>query len=155
MFDRKYYVDLVENRYFGNVAKEDIKAACSCFTSDSQVVIYHGDNQVRRFYGTPKEGEAALEVFYDHLLGNYDAAFDGFEHTIDLESARCAANFTVTLSPKIGSDYEDVGRLTLNNSNFFRCRDGKIFFMVIYYANPTLGSKIGVQANSPTGFPKA
>jgi hypothetical protein len=155
MFSREYYVDLVERKYFGNVEAQDIKAACSCFTNDAKVIIYHGDNEVRRYYGTPGKGEAGLEVFYDHLLGNYDAEFNDFEHTVDLDSERCASNFVVTLTPKIGSDYEESGILTLNNSNFFRCKEGKIFYMVIYYANPTLGAKIGVNANSPTGFPKS
>ena len=50
-YDRAYYVKLVEEGYFGNVMKEDIPAACACFTDDAEVVIYHGDNTVRRFYG--------------------------------------------------------------------------------------------------------
>ncbi len=153
-FDRAYYIKLVEEDYFGNVMREDIPAACACFTVDSEVVIYHGDNEVRRFYGTPKDDQLPLEAFYDHLLGNYDAKFEHFEHTVDVEHQRCAANFLVTLTPKPGSDYEATGTLTLNNSNFFRCRDGKIYFMVIYYANPTLGAKLGTQTLSPTGFPK-
>lgn len=153
-FDRAYYIKLVEQEYFGNVMREDIAAACACFTDDSQVVIYHGDNEVRRFYGTPEEGQLPMEAFYDHLLGNYDAKFEHFEHTVDVEEQRCSANFLVTLTPKPGSDYEETGTLTLNNSNFFRCRDGKIYFMIIYYANPTLGAKLGTQTQSPTGFPK-
>ena len=153
-FDRDYYVKLVEDNYFGNVMKEDIPAAVAAFTDDAQVVIYHGDNAVRRFYGNPTGNQLPLEAFYDHLLSNYDALFEGFEHTIDVESQRCAANFTVTLTPKPGSAYEEMGTLTLNNSNFFRCRDGKIYYMVIYYANPTLGAKLGTQTASPTGFPK-
>ena len=154
-YDRDYYVKLVEEDYFGNVMKEDIAAACACFTADSEVVIYHGDNEVRRFFGSAEGEQLPLEAFYDHLLGNYDAFFEHFEHTVDVESQRCAANFLVTLTPKPGSDHEKTGALTLNNSNFFRCRDGKIYYMVIYYANPTLGSKLGTQTASPTGFPKA
>ena len=154
-FGREYYVKLVEEGYFGNVMKEDIAAACECFTNDSEVVIYHGDNEVRRFYGSPQGDQLPLEAFYTHLLGNYDALFEHFEHTIDVEAHRCAANFLVTLTPKAGSAYEATGPLTLNNSNFFRCREGKIYYMVIYYANPTLGAKLGNQTTSPTGFPKS
>lgn len=152
--NRDYCVKLVEEDYFGNVMKEDIAAAVACFTEDSEVVIYHGDNPVRRFHGSPTGDQLPLEAFYDHLLGNYDALFEDFEHTIDLDTGRCASNFIVTLTPKAGSAYEETGTLTLNNSNFFRCRDGKIFYMVIYYANPTLGEKLGVQSSTPTGFPK-
>ena len=153
-FDRNYYIDLIENDYFGNVSKEDIKSACDCFTGDSEVIIYHGDNPVRLFYKVPGHGRDSLEVFYEHLVGNYDASFSNFLHTIDLDEQRCASNFLVTLSPKPDSEYRDIGTLTLNNSNFFRFNKGKIFYMIIYYANPTLGKLLGQVNQSPTGFPK-
>lgn len=153
-FDRQYYIELIENDYFGNVSHEDIKAACSCFSDNSKVTIYHGDNPVRFFYKNPSDGQDSLEVFYDHLVGNYDASFNNFVHTIDLDEQRCASNFLVTLSPKPDSEYRDIGTLTLNNSNFFRFSNGKIFYMIIYYANPTLGKLLGQVNQSPTGFPK-
>ena len=59
-FDDAYYADLVERRYFGNVAAGEIDAAVDCFTLDARVTIFHGDNPVRRFarpesadYGAP------------------------------------------------------------------------------------------------------
>ena len=154
-YDRDYYINLIEDSYFGNVSREDISSACDCFADNSQVVIYHGDNPVRTFYKNPDVSQQSLEVFYDHLLGNYDASFYDFVHTIDLDEKRCASNFLVTLSPKPNSEYLNTGTLTLNNSNFFRLEDGKIFYMIIYYANPTLGKMLGNTNNSPTGFPKS
>jgi hypothetical protein len=153
-FDREYYINLIEESYFGNVSKEDITGACDCFTDDSKVVIYHGDNPVRLFYKEPKGNQQPLEVFYDHLLGNYNAKFQDFVHTIDLSDEKCASNFLVTLSPKPNSEYLSTGVLTLNNSNFFRLDNGKINYMIIYYANPTLGDLLGNTNDSPTGFPK-
>lgn len=150
-----YYVDLMEKGYFGNVMKEDIPAAIGCFTEDSRVTIYHGDNAIRYFYGDPGEGQLPLAAFYDHLLGNYDVHFENFSHYVDVDNERCASHFTVTLAPKSGSAYEETGTLTLNNCNFFKCIDGKIADMIIYYANPTLGSIMGVETSSPTGFPRS
>ena len=41
-----------------------------------------------------------------------------------------------------------------NNCNFFWFRGGKIAGMIIYYANPTLGKKLGLKPKMPTAFPK-
>ncbi|MBT8447289.1 MAG: hypothetical protein KJO38_09085, partial [Gammaproteobacteria bacterium] len=97
-FDDAYYTDLVERRYFGNVAAGEIDAAVACFTADARVTIYHGDNPVRRFacpeaadYGPP------LPTFYEHLCGNFRASFAGFTHYIDIPGERIASTFTVTL----------------------------------------------------------
>lgn len=153
-FSRDYYINLIEDSYFGNVTRADISSACGCFTDSSEIVIYHGDNPVRRFYKNPSNNEDSLEVFYNHLVGNYNALFEDFVHTIDLECEKVASNFIVTLKPKQDSVYLSSGTLTLNNSNFFRFKNGKINYMIIYYANPTLGSMLNNSNNGPTGFPK-
>jgi len=146
---RDYYVTLVEDDYFGSVAREDIAAAMACFTPDAKVTIYHGDAPARRFAVAPEAGESPLRDFYDHLLANYAPRFSGFDHFVDVESGRCAATFDVALAPKPGSAYLDSGERRLKNCNFFHCRDGKIRDMIIYYADP------GAEAGMPTGFPKA
>ena len=136
-FDRNYYVRLVEQEYFGSVMQEDMAAVIACFTNDAEFVIYNGDNEVRRSYGSPKGDQVPLETFYDQLFANYNILVEEFEHTIDVDAERCASNFTVTLKPKDGSEYEDTGTLVFSNSNFFRCRKGKIHFMTVYFANQT------------------
>jgi ketosteroid isomerase-like protein len=142
------YVRLVEEEYFGSVARQDKAAILACFTADAKVTIYHGDNQPRRFGG---DG-SPLGDFFDHLLGNYDPEFSEFVHFVDVPQERCAAYFQVRLVPKAESPYVPVGVLTLRNCNFFLCRDGKIRDMTIYYANP---GTAGAAAPMPTGFPKA
>ncbi len=147
--DTDFYVTLVENAYFASVGREDIAAALDCFTPDAKVTIYHGDAPARRFAVEPGAGESPLREFYDHLLANYVASFSGFRHFVDVPGERCAATFDVTLAPKPGSAYLDAGTRRLKNCNFFHCRDGKIFDMIIYYADP------GADAGAPTGFPKS
>jgi hypothetical protein len=151
---RDHYIKLVEKDYFGNVMAEDIVAVVACFTPDAEITIYHGDNPIRRFYGQPTTDQQPLRAFWDHLCGNYTAHFGNFTHIVDDAYECCAATFIVTLTPKPNSAYLATGTLTLNNCNYFWCRDGKIHRMTIYYANPTLGAKLGLNSVGPTGFPK-
>lgn len=146
---RDDYVKLVEVEYFGNVTKNNIPAILECFTLDARVTIYHGDAVARRFAGRPAAGESPLRDFFDHLLANYNAGFANFHHYVDPPEQRCAAHFDVTLEPKAGSAYLSAGTRHLKNCNFFKCQDGKIHDMVLYYAHP------GADPTGPTGYPKA
>jgi hypothetical protein len=152
--NRAHYIKLVEHNYFGNVAAADIAAVLQCFTPDAEITIYHGDNPIRFFYGQPKGDQLPLRAFWDHLCANYVGHFGQFTHIVDEANECCAATFIVTLTPKPNSAYLATGTLTLNNCNYFWCRDGKIARMTIYYANPTLGAKMGAASVGPTGFPK-
>lgn len=147
---RANYVALVEDRYFGNVARERLAAVVDCFTADAEIVIRHGDNPTRVMKANPRSGEAHISEFWKHLNANYQASFDHFQHVIDLDANRCAATFQVTLAPKPGSAYAASGTLTLENCNFFWLENGKIARMVVYYANPDSG---GTSTAKPTGYP--
>ena len=151
---RDDYVDLVEERYFGNVSREDIAAALACFTDDARVTIYHGDAAPRLFAVSPGAGETPLARFFEHLLSNYEARFTEFVHYVDEAGERCAAMFLVTLTPRPGSPYRDAGVQRLRNCNFFRCRGGLIHEMTIYYSNPVTASGRDAHGTRPTGFPQ-
>ena len=150
-FDDAYYADLVERRYFGNVAAGEIAAAVDCFTLDARVTIYHGDNPVRRF-ARPESADygAPLPTFFEHLCGNFTPRFEGFTHYIDIPHQRIASTFTVTLEPMTESPYFNAGTQTLNNCNFFLCSGGLVREMTIYYANPSAQASAG---RTPTGYP--
>jgi ketosteroid isomerase-like protein len=148
----EHYIKLVEQDYFGNVARQDVAGILACFTEDARVTIYHGDNEPRRFSGAADDGAAPLRSFFDHLLANYDPHFEDFSHFVDAENDRCAAYFKVRLTPKPDSPYVASGVLNLCNCNFFLYRDGKIHDMTLYYANPEAAKMAGP---APTGFPKA
>ena len=152
---RDDYVDLVERRYFGSVTRADIPAVVDCFTEDAAVTIYHGDAAPRRFKAAPAAGETPLPRFFEHLLANYEAEFTEFVHYVDEGNERCAATFLVTLTPKPDSAYRDAGVQRLRNCNFFRCRDGLIHEMTIYYSNPSTAGGADAHGSRPTGFPQA
>lgn len=149
---RAYCIELVENRYFGNVRRERLADVLDCFTADAVIVIRHGDHPTRVMKASPGPGESHISEFWRHLNANYSACFEDFEHFIDLDAARCAATFRVTLAPKPGSAYAARGTLTLHNCNFFWLDDGRIARMVVYYANPDTG---GPAEGKPTGYPPA
>lgn len=136
-FDRDDYITLVEQNYFGSVMKEDLAGVVPCFTDDCEVVICKGDETPRRSCGSATVGQNPLAAFYEQLFIDYETVVEDFERTIDVSAHRCASNFTVTFTPKPGAAHEDVGPLRYTNSNFFRCRDGKIHAMIVYFANPT------------------
>jgi hypothetical protein len=152
---RERLIRLMRDDYFGSVMREDYPGAASCFTDDSHITIFHGDNPKRRFTKLPEEGPTSYRHFWGHIFDNYRARFTDFRFVVDLPESCAAATFLVTMDPKLTSAYRETGVLTLNNCNFFWFRDGLISEMIIYYANPTLGARLGLKAGAPTAFPQA
>ncbi len=146
--DRGFFIDLVENRYFGSVTRRDRAGVLDCFTADARIIIRHGDAPERHFFAAPSGDQLPLTAFFDHLWSKFDAAFTAFEHVIDVEAGRCAATFLATLTPHETSPVRDQGPQRLRNCNFFHCLDGRIETMIIYYAQP------GAEAGRPTGYPQ-
>jgi len=151
---RADYVRVIEKKYFGSVMKHDYQKVIDNFTDDARVTIFHGDNPLQVFYKNPKRGKQSFKVFYGHLFDNYIVDFGKYNTVVDVAKKKAAATFTPHLKPKKGSAYRKTGDLHLNNCNFFWFRGDKIEDMIIYYANPTLGKKLGLDPKMPTAFPK-
>jgi ketosteroid isomerase-like protein len=146
---RDAYVELVEEHYFGNVSRGDIEAVVRCFRPDAQVVIYHGDAAPRRYrVGATGPGEP-IRDWYRHLVGSFEPRFTEFEHYVDVAAERVASTFLVTLTPRARAAAPEHGVQRLRNCNFFRCANGKIASMIVYYANPL------APGSAPTGYPRA
>jgi hypothetical protein len=139
------YVRFVEDRYFGNVSRDRQAEVLDCFTADAEILIRHGDLPVRHLKARPEPGEPHLGDFWKHLNGNFAASFTAFEHFVDVAAQRCAATFTVTLTPRPGSAYAAQGVQTLQNCNFFWFRDERVRKMIVYYSNSA--------GQGPTGYP--
>ncbi len=151
---RADYVKVIEKKYFASVMKQNYDAVLANFTEDARVTIYHGDNPVQIFFKNPKGKQQSFKVFYGHLFDNYLVNFGKYNTVVDVANKKAAATFTPHLKPKKGSAYKKAGDLHLNNCNFFWFRSDKIADMIIYYANPTLGKKLGLDPKMPTAFPK-
>ena len=148
MQDRAAYIDFIERCYFGSVAAGDLGGILECFAEDAEVLIRHGDNPERRYSPSPGPGQEPALSFFKHLCENYDCWFGHFRHTIDFQNRRAASRFTVRLTPKPDGLYAAYPKQQLLNSNFFEFADGRITFMLIYYAN--IGA---IDSQTPTGYP--
>ena len=142
---RANYIRLVEEAYFGNLMRDDIDGALACFSDTAVVTIRHGDATPRIFHRRPTAGEAALEDFFRHLLGQFHASFGEFHHYFDPVAGGGASRFVVSLKPR--ATRTDLQPQQLLNCNFFDLEEGRIERMLIYYANPGAGSA------APTGYP--
>jgi hypothetical protein len=148
-FDRNYYVDLIEHRYFGGVMDSDFERIRASFNEGAQVLIRHGDGPPRQFAMPPvTDGTDNLMKFYEHICGEYEVWFGDFVHYMDEDNDRAASRFQVRLTPKAGGEYDGQPVQELKNCNFFDFRDGQIDHMIIYYSNPD------ADQTSPTGYPK-
>ena len=144
-------IELIEERYFGSLARGDIETALTCFTPDAVVTIRHGDSLARTFKADG-EGADALRGFFEHLLANYEPSFTDFVHYVDTENGRCASRFTVRLASRRDSADAVSRAQELRNCNFFDLADGRFREMLIYYTNPGSESDHG---STPTGYPSA
>ena len=97
---RDDYVDLVERRYFGNVAQADIPAVVACFTDDALVTIYHGDAAPRLFKLNPAPARPRCPASSSICSPTTTRNSTEFVHYVDTGGERCAATFLVTLTPK-------------------------------------------------------
>ena len=149
MDDRSAYIEFIERRYFGSVTAGDLDRVLDCFVDNAEIVLRHGDLPERRFAPSPRPGRDNLLSFYQHLCANYTCWFGDFHHTIDIDQQRAASRFNVRLNPKANGLYAAFPEQQLLNCNFFEFADGKIEFMLIYYANLAEGD-----ADKPTGYPK-
>lgn len=154
MKDRLWYVEFIEQRYFGSVAKSEFDEIMNCFTDDARVIIRHGDNPERRFAINPQPAESELMSFYQHLCSNYDPWFGDYHHYVDIETVSAASRFVVQLTPKPDGIYADAPQQELSNCNFFEFRADRISDMIIYYANPdTQVTHVQLSTGKPTGYP--
>ena len=149
MENRDAYIEFIERHYFSNVATGDVDRVLDCFVNDAKVVIRHGDLPERRFAPSPGSGQDDLLSFYQHLCDNYTCWLRDFHHTNDIHAQRAASRFSVRLSPKPNGLYSKFPEQQLSNCNFFEFTDGRIKYMLIYYANLANGDD-----EKPTGYPK-
>ena len=104
----EFYVDVVENRYFGNVDRKDMDAVLDCFAEDAVFTIQSAF--------TVHEGrDTGIRQMFENLFATYEPKIvhRDFEHVVDVENNRCSAKFEVELAEKDGKE------TNLSNCNFF------------------------------------
>ncbi|QGN53986.1 nuclear transport factor 2 family protein [Novosphingobium sp. Gsoil 351] len=116
---RAELIDLATRKYFASVDAKDMEAALACFHDEALFCVqtaftrHSGKAEIRR-------------MFEDFFAGYQTIVHKDFTCTVDDKNGRIAASFEAVLTGHDGS----VTRL--NNTNFWRVRDGKFQEVYVY-----------------------
>ncbi len=116
---RSELIELATKTYFGNVDAKNMDAALDCF-HDGALFCVQTDF-------TRHSGKAEIKRMFEDFFGAYETIVHrDFTCTVDEANGRCAASFTAELTDA------DGGITLLNNTNFWRVRDGKFQEVYVY-----------------------
>lgn len=117
--DRDALVDLATRRYFAAVDAKDLEGALACFHNEALFTV---QTSFKRH-----AGKAAIRRMFEDFFGAYTTIVHrDFTCTVDVAHGRIAASFIAELTADDGS----VTRL--NNTNFWRVRDGQFQEVYVY-----------------------
>ena len=112
-------IDLAVGRYFAAVDRKDIEAALACFHDEALFTVQTSF--------TRHAGKAAIRRMFEDFLGAYETiVHKDFTCTVDAAHGRIAASFQAVLTAADGSV------TTLNNTNFWRVREGRFQEVYVY-----------------------
>ena len=116
---RAAVIELATKRYFGNVDAKDIEAILACFHEEALFCVQTDF--------TRHSGKAEIRRMFEDFLGAYEKIVHrDFNCTVDEANGRIAASFVAELTDADGSV------TLLNNTNFWRIRDGKFQEVYVY-----------------------
>ncbi len=123
--DRDALIDLALNKYFANVDKKDLDAVLACFHDNAMITVQTAF--------TTHAGKENIKRMFTDFMGAYERIIHrDFTCTVDVDNARIAASFVAELIDADGNT------TLLENTNFWRVRDGRFQEVYIYMsgANP-------------------
>ncbi|GLR46363.1 nuclear transport factor 2 family protein [Sphingomonas astaxanthinifaciens] len=116
---RDALIELATRTYFGNVDAKNMEGALACFHEEALFCV---QTSFTRHAGKP-----AIRRMFEDFFGAYETiVHKDFTCTVDEANGRIAASFEAVLTAADGS----VTRL--NNTNFWRIRDGKFQEVYVY-----------------------
>lgn len=116
---RDELIDLALNRYFAAVDRKDMDAALACFHDEALFTVQTSH--------TRHAGKAAIARMFEDFFATYATIIHrDFTCTVDAEHGRIAASFEAVLTGHDGTV------TTLNNTNFWRVRDGRFQEIHVY-----------------------
>jgi ketosteroid isomerase-like protein len=116
----EFYVDMVENRYFGMADKKAIEAVLDCFCEDAVFTIQSA-------FTTYEGRDAGIRQMFINFFENFSVGVHkDFRHVVDIEHERCSCQFKVELTAPDGT------RTHLSNCNFFYFENGKFKRVYVY-----------------------
>lgn len=116
---RDELIQLATETYFGNVDAKNMEAALDCF-HDGALFCVQTDF-------TRHSGKEEIRRMFEDFFGAYETIIHrDFTCTVDEANGRIAASFVAELTDA------DGGVTSLNNTNFWRVRDGKFQEVYVY-----------------------
>ncbi|MEH6714941.1 nuclear transport factor 2 family protein [Parasphingorhabdus flavimaris] len=116
---RDELIQLATRTYFGNVDAKNMEAALDCF-HDGALFCVQTDF-------TRHSGKEEIRRMFDDFFAAYETIIHrDFTCTVDEANGRIAASFVAELTDA------DGGVTLLNNTNFWRVRDGKFQEVYVY-----------------------
>lgn len=116
---RAELIELATKTYFGNVDAKNMDGALDCFHDGALFCVQTAF--------TRHSGKAEIRRMFEDFFGAYETIVHrDFTCTVDEANGRIAASFTAELTDA------DGGVTLLNNTNFWRIRDGKFQEVYVY-----------------------
>lgn len=116
---RDELIELATKSYFGNVDAKNMDGALACFHDEALFCVQTSF--------TRHSGKAEIKRMFDDFFGAYETIVHrDFVCTVDEANGRIAASFVAELTDAHG------GVTLLNNTNFWRVRDGKFQEVYVY-----------------------
>lgn len=116
---REDLIEFATKTYFGNVDAKNMDATLACFHDNALFTIQTAS--------TTHEGKEGIRRMFEDFFAAYKRIVHrDFECTVDEKNGRIAASFVAELE-------DDHGNITLlENTNFWRLRDGKFQEVYVY-----------------------
>ena len=116
---RAELIELATKSYFGNVDAKNMEGAIDCFHDGALFCVQTAF--------TRHSGKEEIRRMFEDFFGAYETIVHrDFTCTVDEANGRIAASFTAELTDANG------GVTLLNNTNFWRVRDGKFQEVYVY-----------------------
>lgn len=116
---RDELIQLATETYFGNVDAKNMESALDCFHEGALFCVQTDF--------TRHSGKEEIRRMFEDFFGAYETIVHrDFTCTVDEANGRIAASFVAELTDA------DGGVTLLNNTNFWRVRDGKFQEVYVY-----------------------
>lgn len=116
---RAELIELATKTYFGNVDAKNMEAALDCFNDGALFCVQTAF--------TRHSGKDEIRRMFEDFFGAYETIVHrDFTCTVDEANGRIAASFVAELTDAGG------GVTILNNTNFWRVREGKFQEVYVY-----------------------
>ena len=115
-----FYVRMIEQEYFANVRRKDLRATLACFCEEAVFTIQSA-------FRVHQGRDTGIKKMFENLFKNYRTiVHSDFSHVVDVEQECCAAQFNAELTASDGK------KTRLSNCNVHYFENGKFKRVYVY-----------------------